>query len=89
MDENKRCGACRHFGLALTSNYETSDGNVKESDSRYHTCKRVKHLETLGTTGLSAGTDVAHVVDGSDYHAALIVAEDFGCTLWETKSDAT
>ena len=32
-------------------------------------------------------SEPAHCIDGSDYFAALSVTDDFGCILWEPKSD--
>lgn len=76
MDTNQRCGTCKHFGDVLTY----TDDDEEEIESDYHVCNRVQHMNKCH---LASSHDSAGVMDGSDYHAALIVAEDFGCTLWE------
>ena len=81
MNKNQRCGTCKHFGDALTfTEYVEDDHDEFEVDTKFHTCNRVQHTYKCHLTSMH---DSAGVMDGSDYHAALIVAEDFGCTLWE------
>jgi hypothetical protein len=84
MDTNQRCGTCKHFGDRLTyDDYDENDDPI-EMESKFHACNRMQHTKApFYPCNLGSNPDPAGVRDGSNYHASLIVAEDFGCTLWE------
>ena len=84
----RTCGSCKHW--------DTKDHDaLKEMD--VGVCGRVPHMERnpWPEDGLAYiddpgeppryGDEPAHVVDGSDYFAALRTKENFGCVLWEAK----
>lgn len=70
----RMCRNCRHLG---------------EQYEEYHTCDRVRHDENLSYGGYrDPALDLAVVIDGSGYYAALLVADEFCCSLWEKADDA-
>ena len=67
-----KCGTCKYFKRP------TIDEEYPSRWDKYGTCGLLRlpeYEEKLDSA--------AYVVDGSDYHAALLATEDFGCTLWE------
>lgn len=80
---NKTCGNCRFKGKPITYfDYGKGDPCGVEVDSGHFLCDRIKHEERSSYEIPKTG---AYVVDGSGYYAALCVADDFGCNLWEAK----
>lgn len=81
--DSQTCGNCRFRGEELLS---FNPGTIEHQPSGFFPCERVKHDKGLG--GITPGMpdykgSGAVVVDGSGYHAALCVEEDFGCNKWE------
>lgn len=68
----KTCGTCKFKGKPL------------DDDPRYFRCERVKHdMDRKFRRGQKAV-----VVDGSGYHAALCVEDEFGCVEWKATQDS-
>ena len=69
------CGKCKHKGEPIEN---------AGKPTTYFLCHLIEHLNTYRPEeyrpGLGAGA-----VDGSGYHAALCVENDFGCNRWEPK----
>lgn len=79
-----KCGTCKYFGEEVM---QWSDGTGLPTG--LHTCDRIKHSNFYDYDDPAEydriEADLADVVDGSGYQAALRVREDFGCVLWEAK----
>ena len=76
----KRCGNCKYFGLPEV----LIDDDANEIETKWHFCVRLKHKNGRPYRfGNATFDDIAGVRDGSGYHAALVVSEDFACVLWE------
>ena len=72
------CGTCKHRGDVIKKeNFETFECN----STTFFLCNRIKHDHRYQY----AIQELAVVIDGSGYHAALCVENDFGCNLWEVK----
>ncbi len=69
---NKICGNCKFRG-------QEKDGTGLELPTGYFLCERIKHDECWK---YKKG-QLAVVIDGSGYFAALCVEKDFGCVAWE------
>jgi hypothetical protein len=71
----KTCGTCRHFGPL----YKISEDDL--SNTRLHECQLLKHLNVPPSEEEHAlfSNEAAGVVDGSGFHAAFCVSEEFGC----------
>lgn len=75
--EPEKCGNCKFKGEDL--------GNG------YFPCKSIpfaegmddKEYNTIDYPKVRVKDVVAYTVDGSGYHAALCVSDDFGCNQWE------
>lgn len=78
-----RCKDCRFLGDEIeTTNWV---GNCVESEKTgFYVCGKIKHLE-IEYASKSDSEKCTHVVDGSNYFAALRVPADFGCVYWEKK----
>ena len=75
------CGTCKYFGLKTGP----SKGEQFESCGRvYMLCGRIQQEFQVLPNGEHA-PDIAVVIDGSGYFAALCVTDDFGCNQWESK----
>ncbi len=80
---DQTCGTCRFRGEALT--FTDEDDDFKEKQTDYFLCGQIKHYRGSGwgyERPPRAEVGSSYVVDGSGYHAALCVAEDFGCNRW-------
>jgi hypothetical protein len=73
------CGTCRHFGPVYQMDEWTPDRDEPIEHKRYHVCRLLKHIN--GYTDLYH--EVAGVTDGSGYHAAFCVSDEFGCNQWQ------
>lgn len=75
------CGTCKYFGagedLWPHSDVLKPCGAIKMG--------RIYDYDEEMNAVVKAPSVIAYVCDGSDYYAALRVAEDFGCVLWEAK----
>lgn len=77
MAENT-CGTCKFRGKSITKHdCET----FEDVNTGYFLCERVKHDQNYEYVKGQGSV----VTDGSGYHAALCVEEDFGCIKWESK----
>jgi hypothetical protein len=72
------CGTCKFFGKLVPSGDWDDRGD--EIPSKFHACQLVKHLKHQDDTEKD---NVAVVMDGSGYYAALCVSEEFGCNQWQ------
>ncbi len=85
------CGTCKHHQtdndehLPLAISDWDEDTYQKVLRKGYGICGRIKHEEN--TTACKKFDGQAGVVDGSDYFAAVICRDDFGCVLHEPKID--
>lgn len=84
-----RCETCRHRGDdPLETGYWDEEKDEYVERHTYYECKRVAHGNAdYGKENHKPG-EKALAVDGSGYHAKLVVENDFGCVLWEPKSAA-
>lgn len=71
------CGTCKYLGEAIL----IFNDNFEDVPTPFHPCMWIKHNKDFDYH-IEAN---ACVVDGSGYHAALCVREDFGCLSWEPK----
>lgn len=78
------CGTCKFFGPSISD----EDQAVEELPTKYHRCTLLGHLNDYRRRG-NAVERVAGVVDGSGYHAALCVTEEFGCNQWQPTDERT
>lgn len=76
------CGECRFRGDELES-YDSKLGRDAKNGS--FLCGKIEHDND---PEFRKSSDKATVIDGSGYYAALCVAEDFGCVLWEPRDGA-
>lgn len=75
---DKMCGTCKFLGPEIK---KTDRESFEEKGTGYFFCERIKHdADWKYRQGQRA-----LVVDGSGYHAALCVENDFGCTAWEPR----
>ena len=97
--EMNTCGTCKHMGPRLTDSggQDGAPYNDRPIDTKYGFCQVIVHLKgkTYGDDRIrklseqdaeclpGSLTAVAGVVDGSGYHAALCVSDEFGCNQWE------
>lgn len=81
------CGTCKYFGEARSFEEWREDEDEERVTLRLHKCELLKHLNG-GDNEQFAWTDPAGVIDGSGYHAALCVSEEFGCNQWKPKGSA-
>jgi hypothetical protein len=77
MNETKTCGTCKFRGKPV----EYKGWSEDEKPTSYFLCDRIKH----DTEWAYLAGQGALVEDGSGYHAALCVEDDFGCNKWEAK----
>lgn len=77
-----RCGTCKHFGEPYE--LDTYDDRDKTVTRVLHTCDWLQHLNGRGGDAAAALLKAAKAgpIDGSGYHAAFCVSEEFGCTEW-------
>lgn len=81
------CGTCKYFGKSLDREFwQEAGGTVVVT--RLHVCDLIKHLNEGNSDEEEALLKIepAGVIDGSGYHAALCVSEEFGCNQWASKS---
>lgn len=92
MSPHRTCGTCKHKGENLVVRGE----DLQDKPTRFFLCELIKHNDSAGAGmhGSFFSEDRSHeesqgkgafVVDGSGYHAALCVEEDFGCNKWELR----
>lgn len=74
------CGTCKHKGAVIEDHSRDWD----EVRTTYFLCDLIKHIN-LYPARYEAGHG-AGVQDGSGYHAALCVEDEFGCNKWEPKA---
>jgi len=72
------CGVCKYFGEALTQFYDKGE----EYKTMYHKCRKIEYMEHPP----NHKNELAGVIDGSGYYAALVVSSDFGCINFEMKT---
>ena len=78
------CGTCRFFASTkLLLSYWPDGSDDEIENTRLHICGLLKHLNENDASRKAAMTAIAGVVDGSGYHAAFCVSEDFGCNQWQ------
>lgn len=83
MTQNK-CGDCRYLGDAVVLKNDPAP-------TGFYSCDRIKHLNNDYLERHEAediGKDLAHVLNGSGYHASIRVREEFGCEMFERRKDA-
>lgn len=76
------CGTCKYRGKPITRHGDEAS-NWENVDTGYFLCEQIKHQHADRKP-----TSVAFVQDGSDYYAALCVADEFGCNQWAPVVDA-
>jgi hypothetical protein len=87
-----RCKDCKYFGKSVIAEKGYDDEHNYEK-TEYHLCDLVKHMGR-GVHGYvhvheNEPMPAAGVIDGSDYYAAFIVADDFGCVKFEPKEQGS
>lgn len=79
--EAKTCGNCKYLGEPiLIYNEDYTD----EVPTGYFVCGLAQHVGMKTELPVNKKLKAA-VIDGSGYHAALCVVEDFGCNQWTQK----
>ena len=78
-----KCKDCKHFGDVVT--YDDGINDKYDIETDFHISNKIEHIERYSHKAPS-DAHAAHVVDGSDYYAALRVKDSFGCTEWEDES---
>lgn len=78
------CGTCRFKGEPITRIADVDPWRVVETG--YFLCALIKQVKTQQTEPDYPSAGSAYVEDGSGYHAALCVADDFGCNRWQAVS---
>ena len=91
------CGQCKYRGdPEMIPGNESTDW--QEVDTGYFTCKAVKHvwlsyMNDDNKVGMMSNYDnedlygeLAVTKDASGYYSALLVADDFGCILFEPRA---
>lgn len=89
MPDKPRCGDCRFWGFAVNSRpvvglMDSLNGSL------YRRCSAVRHESRImieEATDSDPSRPLAAVCDYPDYAAALVCREDFGCVLFEGKSN--
>jgi hypothetical protein len=80
---SRTCGNCNFRGPRV----DIPDENLVAQDSGFFRCARTKHDDQLSQHDIPLARGVgAVVIDGSGYHAALLVESDFACNRWEPKT---
>lgn len=77
------CGTCKFFGAIEELSYWEEDSDDEVENKRLHVCGLLKHLNENTESKMAAMTAPAGVIDGSGYHAAFCVSEEFGCNQWQ------
>lgn len=75
------CGTCQHFGPLIVGTLDVDDG-PEETNTRFHECTLLKHLNRQRLEIGEPQMHVAGVIDGSGYSATFCVSEEFGCNQW-------
>lgn len=80
------CGTCKYFGKLVEGSLDRWDDDNDDEvvNTRFHVCDLLKHLNS--SYDRIPLTDAAGVIDGSGYHAAFCVTDEFGCNKWEPRS---
>ena len=79
------CGTCKYFGRAREQGLFTEDGNYEEQSAQYHVCDLIQHINGYDRETTPNSQQVAGVIDGSGWFAALCVTDEFGCNQWTAK----
>lgn len=91
VTEWARCGTCKHKGESVTVWTDRGPGEPFKP-TPFFQCKAIPH--NTAVVGVDPQFPSEHelagavgkgpfVIDGSGYHAALIVEESFACAKWE------
>jgi len=81
----EKCNDCKHWkfdpknyhdGVDLISVYDSKDHLTAKPGFKFCKNPKLKFYE-------APGLDEACLIDGSQYHAALITGKDFGCVNFE------
>lgn len=77
------CGTCKYFGELIRDldAYDAEQDYAEIPNTRLHKCDLLKHLNVSGDSSerIAMQREPAGVIDGSGYHAAFCVSEEFGC----------
>lgn len=79
----KTCGTCKHFGPEKYFDYWDDAADDTVEVKKFHVCQFLQHLNDCTADRKAMSTAIAGVTDGSGYHAAFCVSEDFGCNQWK------
>lgn len=93
MTDEKRCGTCKHWGVAEEDEederrFAQSWADDMKAKHNYTYCGRIMHTNEVGDIpgGLEGYPDeLVGVEDAENYNAHLISRPGFGCVLWEPK----
>ncbi len=78
------CGTCRFIKREERELTRWDDAKGDEEVAVFHVCGRLAHLNHYRDEKERKLSDqVAGIVDGSGYFAALCVTDEFGCNQWE------
>ena len=80
------CGTCKYFGREYE--HTTYNDDDTETVSNYHVCDLLNHLNSYDSDA-PKGQRVAGAIDGSGYHAAFCVTDEFGCNQWQPQQSQT
>ncbi len=72
------CCTCRYKGESLLI---TDNDNLEDVETGYFPCELIKHDKSW----VYPKNQGAILHDGSGYHAALCVENDYGCNKWIAK----
>lgn len=76
-----KCKDCRFLGEPYVHTYYDSETG-DDTETPFHVCDFVKHINAE----YKIPVENVGVIDGSGYHAALVVKDDFGCVHFEPKT---
>jgi hypothetical protein len=74
------CGNCEYFGKKRDS----EEDELCDEREGYQVCGLMEHSRVVSDTDIPRRP---HVIDMSDFYAALRVPEDFGCIKWVEKKE--
>jgi hypothetical protein len=80
------CGTCNHFGEVYELELWDRETETDVTSSKFHICDLLKHINGGEFAPSVVIAQSAGVIDGSGYHAAFCVSEEFGCNKWEPRS---
>jgi len=80
------CGTCKYFGKLYELDRWDSDKEEAIECTKFHICDLIQHLNGMDLKPEEVFAGAAGVIDGSGYHAAFCVSEEFGCNKWAPRS---